>query len=98
MITSNWKEAKKNRLEITDIPFEVVKSAVDFLYEHDVKESITEANAADYLQFADKYNVEHFQVSTFSRNQKLLSFFVCFPFCFRTLRACFDHGQQQMFS
>ena len=63
MIASNLEEDKKNRLELTDIPFKVVKSAVDFLYEQDVKSSIHESDAADYLKFADKYNIEDFQVS-----------------------------------
>ena len=70
MIASNLEEDKNSRCEITDIPLEVVKSAVDFLYEQDVKSSITDSNAADYLQFADKYNIEDFQVSFLAEGYK----------------------------
>ena len=63
MIRPNWNEARNSRLEITDIPFEVVKCAVDFLYEKDIKSVITEDNAAGFLKFADKYDIQYFQVS-----------------------------------
>ena len=66
MIASNLKESEEKRLEIIDCPFEVVKSAVDFLYEKDIKSSITDANGAEFLQFADKYDIRHFQVSFYS--------------------------------
>ena len=70
MIGRNWKEAKKSRLEITDIPFEVVKHVVDFFYEKDITSFITETNAADYLQFADKYDIQYFQVSSLTEDYK----------------------------
>ena len=63
MIQPNWNEARNSRLEIKDIPFDVVKYAVDFLYEKDIKSAITEDNAADFLKFADKYDIQYFQVS-----------------------------------
>lgn len=62
MMASNRKEAMESRLEIIDFPFEVVKSAIDFLYDKDIASCVTEANVTDFLKFADKYDIQYFQV------------------------------------
>uniref|UniRef100_A0AC34F368 BTB domain-containing protein n=1 Tax=Panagrolaimus sp. ES5 TaxID=591445 RepID=A0AC34F368_9BILA len=57
-LNSDFKEAKENKIEITDFLFEIVQIAIDFFYEKDIKEQINEKNSTELLRFSDKYNVK----------------------------------------
>uniref|UniRef100_A0AC35FC17 BTB domain-containing protein n=1 Tax=Panagrolaimus sp. PS1159 TaxID=55785 RepID=A0AC35FC17_9BILA len=53
-LNSKWKEACEKRIEIPEFSFEIVKIVVEYCYEEDVKEFITEENASELLHFSDK--------------------------------------------
>uniref|UniRef100_A0A914PE91 BTB domain-containing protein n=1 Tax=Panagrolaimus davidi TaxID=227884 RepID=A0A914PE91_9BILA len=55
---SGMKEARENRIEIPGFSFETVKIVVEYCYERDIKELITEENASELLHFSDKYDMK----------------------------------------
>uniref|UniRef100_A0A914QMC9 BTB domain-containing protein n=1 Tax=Panagrolaimus davidi TaxID=227884 RepID=A0A914QMC9_9BILA len=48
----------KKTINITDFCYETVKTAIDFMYEQNIKEQITEENAHELIGFAKKYDIK----------------------------------------
>uniref|UniRef100_A0AC35ETX0 BTB domain-containing protein n=1 Tax=Panagrolaimus sp. PS1159 TaxID=55785 RepID=A0AC35ETX0_9BILA len=55
---SGMKEARENRIEITDFSFETVQIVVLHCYEQKIGYSLNKENASELLHFADKYEME----------------------------------------
>uniref|UniRef100_A0AC35F8Q6 BTB domain-containing protein n=1 Tax=Panagrolaimus sp. PS1159 TaxID=55785 RepID=A0AC35F8Q6_9BILA len=51
------KRAAKKKIILPDFSFEIFNVAVEFMYERDINELVTEEIAAEVLRFADKYKI-----------------------------------------
>lgn len=60
MLTANTKEAKTGIIEIKDIPADIVKAFVEYLYIGHVED--LDLLVPDLFDIADKYNVESLKV------------------------------------
>ena len=73
MFNSDSNEAIENQMEIVDFDFDIVKLAIELIYDRQIP-TLTMEQKMDVLKFFDKYDVRKLKVGTHSRNSVKLQF------------------------